>query len=301
MRRIGVLMALAADDPETAARNAALLQTLQQFGWADGRNVRIEYRWSLGDAERMRRYAAELAALGPDIILAVGGATTAATLQATRTIPIVFVQATDPVGAGLVANLARPGGTVTGFTLYEYGISAKWLEILKQIVPSLKRAAVLRDPDVPASTAQFAAIQAVAPLFGVEVSTLDVRDPSEIERAIAMFAQSPNGSLIAVSSATSVVHRNAIVTLAARYRLSAIYHQRAFVTGGGLVSYGPDVIDQYRLAASYIDRILRGEKPADLPVQAPTKYELVLNLKTAKALGLTIPETLLATADEVIQ
>jgi ABC-type uncharacterized transport system substrate-binding protein len=301
MRRIGVLMAVAADDPEGQARIAAFLQGLQQLGWTVGHNVRIDTRWGAGDADRMRRYAAELVSLAPDVILASGGTVVGVLLQATRTVPIVFTQTSDPVGAGYVASLAQPGGNATGFTISEYGVSGKWLELLKEIAPRVTRAAVLRDATVPQGVGQFAAMQAVAPSFGVEVSPIDVRDAGEIERAVTAFASSKNGGLITTGSALTVLHRDLIVTLAARHKLPAVYWNRFYVTGGGLVSYGVDSIAPHRQAAGYVDRILKGEKPADLPVQAPTKYELVINLKTAKVLGLTVPPTLLARADEVIE
>ena len=300
MRRIGVLWSVA-DDPDGQIRSAAFLQGLQQLGWTVGRNVRIDYRWGAGDADNMRKYAAELVALAPDVILASGTAAMASLLQATRTVPIVFAQVTDPVGAGFVDSLARPGGNATGFLLFEYAISGKWLELLKEIAPGVRRAGVIRDPALTSGTGQFAAIQSVAPSLGVEVSPVNVRDAGEIERAIAAFAGSSNGGLILTASALSVVHGDLIVTLAARHKLPAVYYRRLYVTGGGLVSYGPDVVEQNRRAAGYVDRILKGEKPADLPVQAPTKYELVINLKTAKALGLTVPPSLLARADEVIE
>jgi putative tryptophan/tyrosine transport system substrate-binding protein len=302
MRRIGVLMHLAADDLEGQARIAAFLQGLQEGGWSVGRNVRIDYRWAVGDAERSRRYAAELVAFAPDAILAAGGAVVAPLLQATRTVPIVFVQTPDPVGAGFVASLARPGGNATGFSIFEFGISGKWLELLKEIAPRVTRAAVLRDLALAAGSGQLGAIQSVAPSFGVELSPIDVRGADEIEHAITAFARSStNSGLIVTGSALATVHRDLIVALAARHRLPAVYPVRVFATGGGLISYGPDSIDPYRRAAGYVDRILRGEKPADLPVQTPTKYELVINLKTAKALGLDVPPTLLARADEVIE
>jgi putative ABC transport system substrate-binding protein len=302
MRRIGVLMNLAADDPESQRRMTAFVQGLQQLGWTDGRNVRIETRWGAADVDRFRSYAAELVALAPDVILAVGGAVVPSLLQATRTVPIVFTGTPDPVGAGFVESLARPGGNVTGFTPFlEFGISAKWLELLKEIAPHVTRAAVIRDPALATGVGQLGAIQSVAPSLGVELRPLGVRDAGEIERAITGFARSPNGGLIVTGSTLVVVHRNLIVTLAARHKLPAVYYERMFAAAGGLISYGPDQIDQYRQAAGYVDRILRGEKPADLPVQAPTKYDLVLNLKTAKAMGLTVPETLLARADEVIE
>jgi len=298
MRRIGVLMTLAADDPEG---QEAFVQGLQELGWTDGRNVQIDYRWPAGDAQRIRRYAAELAALAPDVILAGGGAVVPSLLQATRTVPIVFTQTPDPVGAGFVNSLARPGGNVTGFTIFEYGISAKWLELLKEIAPRVTRAAVIRDAAIASGTGQWGALQSVAPSVGVEVSPLNLRDASETERAVTAFARSSNGGLIVAASTLAVVHRDLIVTLAARHKLPAVYSGRFFVTAGGLTSYGPDSIDPHRRAAGYVDRILKGEKPADLPVQAPTKYETVINLTTAKALGLDIPPTLLARADEVIE
>ena len=263
--------------------------------------MRIDYRWPAGDADKARKYAAELVALAPDVILAVGIASLAPLLQATRTVPIVFVSVSDPVGAGYVDSLSRPGGNATGFMLFEYDLSAKWLELLKEIAPGVTRAAVLRDPAITSGIGQFAVIQYVAPSIGVEVSPIDVRDAPEIERAVSAFARSVNGGLIVTGSALSIFHRDLIVTLAARHKLPAVYCQRIFVTSGGLISYGPDLVDQFRRAADYVDRILKGEKPADLPVQAPTKYELVINLKTAKALGLTVPPTLLARADEVIE
>jgi putative tryptophan/tyrosine transport system substrate-binding protein len=301
MRRIGVLLPIATDDPQSPVRIAAFLQNLQQLGWADGRNIRFEYRWGAGDAERIRRYAAELVALAPDVILATGSATLGPLLQATRTVPIVFVIVPDPVGAGFVDSLAHPGGNATGFLMFEYFISGKWLELLRHIAPDVTRVAVIRDPAITAGIGQFAAIQSVAPSFGVELSPVNVREPGEIERAVAAFARASNGGLILTASALATVHRDLIVTLAARHKLPAVYPERMFVTAGGLISYGPDFLDQYRRAASYVDRILKGEKPADLPVQAPTKYELVINLKTAKALSLTIPASLLARADEVIE
>ena len=301
VRRIGVLMSLAADDPEMKARLAAFMQGLQHLGWIDGRNVRIDTRTTAGDAERIRSYAAELVALAPDVILAAGGQVVGGLLRATRTVPVVFTQTPDPVGAGFVASLARPGGNATGFTQFEYGISAKWLELLKEIAPNMTRAAVLRDPTIPEGIGQFAIIQAVAPSLGVELRPVDVRDAGEIERAIAAFATSANGGLIVPASGLANVHRELIIALATRHRLPAVYPFRFYVTGGGLISYGPDSIDPHRRAASYVDRILRGEKPADLPVQAPTKFEMVLDLKTAKALGLKVPQSVLARADEVIE
>ncbi len=301
MRRIGVLMAQAADDPEYQNRVAAFLQGLEQLGWTDGRNVRIDYRWGAGDAGRIRRYAGELVALAPDVILATGTSTVAPLQQATHTVPIVFVNVVDPVGAGFVASLAQPGGNATGFTLFEYTTSGKWLELLKEIAPGVTRAAVIRDATQGSGTSQFAVIQAVAPSFGVEVRPVDARDAGEIERGITAFARGSNGGLIVLASALAIIHRQLIITVAARHRLPAVYAYRFFVTGGGLISYGPDSIDPYRRAAGYVDRILKGEKPADLPVQAPTKYELVINLKTAKTLGLDVPPTLLARANEVIE
>jgi ABC-type uncharacterized transport system substrate-binding protein len=301
MRRIGVLTTLAADDAEAMARLAAFLQALQQLGWIDNRNVHIDYRWGAGEPERIRRNAAEMAALAPDVILANGTAGVGPLLQATRTVPIVFVQVSDPVGAGYVASLARPGGNATGFTLFEYGMGGKWLELLKQIAPSVTRAVVLRDPTQPTGIAQLAAMHSVAPSLGVEVSPVGLRDPDEIERGVAAFARGANGGLIVTAGALSLVHRDPIIALAARHRLPAVYPYRIFVVSGGLMSYGTDSTDSYRRAGGYVDRILKGEKPADLPVQQPTKFELAINLKTAKALGLDIPPTLLATADEVIE
>jgi putative tryptophan/tyrosine transport system substrate-binding protein len=300
-RRVGVLMGLAADDPEAQDRIAAFERGLQQLGWTDGGNLQIDFRRGAGDTDSTRKYAAELVALVPDVILASGGTVVGALLQATRTVPIVFTQTADPVAAGFVSSLARPGGNATGFTTSEYGISGKWLELLKEIAPGLTRAAVLRDPSIPAGIGQFASIQSVAPSFGVELSPLDVRDAGEIERAVTAFARGSSGGLIVTSSGSAAVHRELIIALAARNRLPAVYNYRYFATGGGLISYGPDPIDQYRRAAGYVDRILKGEKPGDLPVQAPTKYELAINLKTAKALGLAVPPTLLARADEVIE
>jgi putative tryptophan/tyrosine transport system substrate-binding protein len=301
MRRIGVLMSLAADDSESSARLTAFVQGLQQLGWTDGRNVRIDIRWAAGDADRGRKYAAELVAFAPDVILASGGSVAGRLLQVTRTVPIVFTQTPDPVGAGFVASLARPGGNATGFTSAEYGMGAKWLELLKEIAPRVTRAAIIRDPAISAGLGEFGAVQAVAPSFGVELRPVDVRDTGDIEHTITAFARESNGGLIVTSSALAIAHRELIITLAARHKLPAVYAGLSFVTGGGLMSYGADSIDPHRRAASYVDRILKGEKPTDLPVQAPTKYELVINLKTAKALGLEVPPTLLARADEVIE
>jgi putative ABC transport system substrate-binding protein len=331
MRRIGVLLPAAADNPEYQARVGAFLQALALLGWTIGRNVRIDTRWATANADDIRRHAAELAALAPDVILAHGSSTVGALLQATRTVPIVFPIMPDPVGTGFVDSLARPGGNVTGFMTYEYSVSGKWLELLKQIAPGVTRAAILRDPATSTGMGQFAAIQAVASSLGVEVNPVNMRDAPEIERAVAAFAhaalaseasdqrgdsrvrapdtrpepgssaRSANAGLIVAAGGAAALHRNLIITLAARHKLPAVYFERSFVATGGLISYGPDYIDQYRRAAGYVDRILKGEKPADLPVQAPTKYELVINLKTAKALGLDVPPTLLARADEVIE
>jgi putative ABC transport system substrate-binding protein len=301
VRRIGVLSTLAADDAETQARHAAFLQGLQEWGWTAGRNVQIDYRWGAGDADRFRKYAAELVALAPDVILATGTPVTAALLQATRTVPIVFTQVVDPVATGFVASLAQPGGNVTGFSTYDYATSVKWLELLKEIAPHVKQAAVLRDPTIASGMGQLAAILGVASAFGMELRPVGVRDAGEIERAVIAFAREPNGGLIVLASPLSIVQRDLIIRLAARHRLPAVYSLRFFVTSGGLISYGPDTIEPYRRAAGYVDRILNGVKPADLPVQTPTKYDLVLNLKTAKALGLDVPPTLLARADEVIE
>src|SRR5215470_6841461 len=301
MRRVGALMPYAANDPQAQTRNAAFLQGLQQLGWTVGTNVQIDYRWSAGNEDDTRKYAAELVALAPDVIFTSGSAGVGPLRRATRTVPIVFVATPDPVGAGFVESLARPGGNTTGFTPYEYGIGAKWLELLKQIAPSVTRVAVVRDPAITAGIGLWGAIQSVSPSFGVELRPLGVRDAGEIERAITAFAHSPNGGLIVTGNALAVVHRELITTLAARYRLPAVYTLPLMANAGGLISYGPDSIDPYRRAAGYVDRILKGEKPADLPVQVPTKYELVINLKTAKTLGLEVPATLLARADEVIE
>jgi putative ABC transport system substrate-binding protein len=300
VRRIGVLMYLPADDAEGQARLAAFTQALTQLGWSDGHNLRIDTRYATADD--IRRHAAELAALAPDVLVAgTGTATVAPLLQATRTVPIVFAVVIDPVGAGFVDSLARPGGNATGFTVFEYSMSGKWLELLKEIAPNVTRVAVLRDPAIASGIGQFGAVQIVAPSLGVQLNPLDVRDAGEIERAIGAFASGLNGGLIVTASPVANVHRNLIVTLAARHKLPAIYFSGRFVVDGGLISYGPDFIDQYRRAAGYVDRILKGEKPADLAVQASTKYELVINLKTAKAMGLTIPPAVLGRADEVIE
>jgi putative tryptophan/tyrosine transport system substrate-binding protein len=301
MRRIGVLMNRAADQPEGQAEVAAFQKALQQLGWNDGQNVRLDIRWSANDVDLDRKYAAELVALGPDVVLANGTLSVAALQRVTRNLSIVFVGVSDPVGAGFVDSLARPGGNVTGFMIFEYSLSGKWLELLKQIAPSVTRAAVLRDSVNPAGIAQFGAIQAAAQSLGIEVSPVSIRDAGEIERAVAAFARSANGGLIVTPSAGTSVHQNLIVALAAQQRLPAVYALRSNVAGGGLISYGPDSVGQYRPAAAYVDRILKGEKPADLPVQAPTMLELVVNLKTAKVLGLTIPPSVLARADEVIE
>jgi putative ABC transport system substrate-binding protein len=302
VRRIGVLAGGGgADDPDAQARNAAFLQGLALLGWTVGRNVRIDARWGLANADHIRKYAAELVALEPDVILAGGTATVAPLLQVTRTVPIVFAGVADPVGAGFVNSLARPGGNATGFMQFEYSLSAKWLELLKQIAPDVTRTTVLRDPVITSGIGQFAVIQSVATSVGVEISPVNVRDATEIERGIATFARSGNGGLIVAASGSAAVHRDLIITLAARHKLPAIYPRRLFVTDGGLISYGADRADEFRRAASYVDRILKGEKPADLPVQAPTKYELVINLKTAKAIGLDVPASVLARADEVIE
>jgi putative tryptophan/tyrosine transport system substrate-binding protein len=297
-RRIGVLTAGPRPDDQDARENiAAFVEGLQQLGWVDGRNVRIDYRWGY----TIRRLAADLAALAPDVILSSGTASLAQLMQATAAVPIVFVNVSDPVGGGFVDSLSRPGGNATGFMQFEYELSAKWLELLKQIAPNVTRAAVLRDPDLPSGIGQFAVIQSVARAVGVEVRPVSLRDPAETERAVAAFAGSPNSGLIVTSSALTVRHRELIIALAARHKLPAVYYRRYFVATGGLISYGYGLADQFRRAAGYVDRILKGEKPSALPVQAPTKYELVINLKTAKALGLDVPPTLLARADEVIE
>jgi len=300
MRRIGVLLASAADDTAFQARVGAFLQGLALLGWSIGRNLRIDTRWATTNAE-IRRHAAELAALAPDVILAHGASTVGPLLQATRTVPIVFPVVGDPVAAGFVDSLARPGGNATGFMAEEYSMSGKWLELLKEIAPGVTRVAVLRDPAIASGVAQFGVIQAAAPSLRVEVSPVNMRDAPEIERAVAAFARAPNGGLIVAAGGLAARHRDLIITLAARHKLPTVYFERSFVAAGGLISYGPDFVDQYRRAAGYVDRILKGEKPADLPVQAPTKFELAINLRTAKALGLGVPPALLARADEVIE
>jgi putative ABC transport system substrate-binding protein len=303
VRRVGVLVAAAADDPEYRARVTALLHSLEQLGWTNAGNLRIDIRWATTDGDDIRRHAGELVSLAPDVLVAATGTiTVAALLKATRTVPIVFVVVIDPVGAGFVGSLARPGGNATGFLAFEYSLAVKWLELLKEIVPSLKRVAVLRDADIASGIGKFGAAQAAAPSLGMELTPVDVRDAPEIERAVTAFARGDdNGGLVVTPSALTTRYRDLIVTLASRHKLPAVYANRYFVSGGGLIFYGPDFVDQYRRAGNYVDRILKGEKPADLPVQAPTKYDLVVNLKTAKALGLTVPPSLLARADEVIE
>jgi putative tryptophan/tyrosine transport system substrate-binding protein len=300
-RRIGALLGLTENDSEGQARLSAFLQALQQLGWIDGRNIQILRRFTNGDADRARAAAAELVALAPDVVLTSGASTVGLMLQATRTVPVVFAGVADPVGAGFVDSLARPGGNATGFTSYEYSLSGKWLDLLKEMAPNVKRVAVLRDPDISAGTGQFAAIQTAAPSFGVELSPINVHDAVEIERAVTAFARSGNGGMIVTTSALVLAHRGLIIGLADRHKLPAVYYAGFWVAGGGLASYGPDYVDQYRRAAGYVDRILKGEKPAELPVEAPTRYELVVNLKTAKALGLTVSPTLLARATDVIE
>ena len=301
MRRVGALMPYAANDPQVQERNAAFLQGLQQLGWTVGQNLQIDYRWSGGNEDDTRKYAAELVALTPDVILGPGSATAGILRRATRTVSIVFTNVPDPVGAGLVESLARPGGNITGFTSFEYGIGAKWLELLKEIAPNVTRAAVLRDPAISAGLGLWAAIQSVSPAVAIEVSPINVGDPDEIEHALTVFARMPNGGLIVTGSALAVLHRDLIIALAARHRLPAVYYDRYYAVAGGLISYGSNIVDEFRRAAGYVDRILKGEKPADLPVQAATKFDLVMNLKTAKALGIDVPPTLLARADEVIE
>jgi putative tryptophan/tyrosine transport system substrate-binding protein len=299
VRRLGLLTNLG--DAEAKGRIGPFLEELQRLGWTDGRNIQIDKRIGAANVDAVRKHAAELVALAPDVILAVGTIPTASLLQATRTVPIVFTLIIDPLGGGLVDDLSRPGGNVTGFMVFEYSLSGKWLELLKQVAPSVTRAAVLRDPASPAGTGQFAVIQSVAPSFGVELRPINVRDTREIEQAVAAFARSANGGLVVTANPQAADHHDLIITLAARHKLPAIYFERYFVAAGGLISYGPNFDDEFRRAAGYVDRILKGEKPADLPVQAPTKYELVINLKTAKALGLIVAPTLLARADEVIE
>ena len=301
VRRVGVLMSVAADGPDGQPRLTAFLKRLQELGWTDGQNVRIDVRWGAGEAERTREYVAELVAIGPDVILASGDHPVVALQQATSTVPIIFAMVADPVGAGFVESLAHPGRNTTGFTLYEYSTTAKWPELLKEIAPGVKRVAVIREAGTAAGTGQFTGVQAGVPGLGLELSPIGVRDVGEMERAVAAFSRSPNGGMIVTGSAQAAVHRDLIVTLAARHKLPAVYVARFFVTAGGLISYGPDFLDEHRRAAGYVDRILKGEKAADLPVQAPTKYELVINLRTAKALGLEVPLSLLARADEVIE
>lgn len=300
-KRIGVIMLLSADDPVAQTRIGAFQRALRELGWVEGDNLQVDYRWSVGRAEQVGIDAAQLAALSPDVLLATGSPPVAALQQVSRVLPIVFVLVSDPVGAGFVDGLARPGGNATGFTNFEYGLSAKWLELLKEIAPGVKRVAVLRDVAIAAGAGQLGAMQSAAPSFGMELTPIGMRDPGEIERALSNFARSPNGGLILTASALAPVHRDLIIRLAGQHGLPAVYYERYFAAAGGLASYGPDQVDQYRRAAVYIDRILKGEKPGDLPVQAPTKFELVLNLKTAKELGLTVPQSLLARADEVIE
>jgi len=299
--RIGVLMTSLADSPEGQARMAAFLQGLQQLGWTDGRSIQIDVRWSGGNDAKTRKNATEVVALAPNVILATGSSSMGPLMQISGSVPVVFVIVPDPVGAGYVDSLARPGGNATGFSLFEYSIGGKWLDLLKQIAPGLTRVAVLRDPVISGGLGQFGAVQSAASSFAVEVTAINMRDATEIERAVTAFATSSGGGLIVTASPLALVHRSLIVTLAARHKLPAIYYERSFIPDGGLISYGPDFIDQYRRAATYVDRILKGEKPADLPVQAPTKYELIINLKTAKTLGLTVPNTLIGRADEVVE
>jgi putative tryptophan/tyrosine transport system substrate-binding protein len=301
VRRIGVLMSIAADDMESQPRITAFKQGLQQLGWTEGRNVHIEVRWWGGNDRDRQKYVAELVALAPDVIVVSGSTYLEVLLKSSRAIPIVFVLVPDPVGSGYVESLSRPGGNATGFVMFEYGLAAKWLELLKQVAPDVKRAAILRDASISLGIGQFAVIQSVAPSLGVDVIPINLRDTTEIEHAVAAFARSSNGGLISTSSAFAAVHRDQIITLAARHKLPAVYIARLYVASGGLISYGPNFVNQHRQAGSYVDRILKGEKPADLPVQAPTKYELVINLKTARTLGLEVPPSLLARADEVIE
>jgi putative tryptophan/tyrosine transport system substrate-binding protein len=301
MRRVAALMPYSANDPQAQTRNAAFLQSLQQLGWTVGQNVQIDYRWSAGDEDDTRKYAAELVALAPDVIFVSGSAAVEPLRRATRTVPIVFVLVPDPVGAGFISSMARPGGNITGFTQWDYSMAAKWLALLKEIAANTTRAAVLRDPAITAGIGQWATIQSVSSSIGIEVSPISLANADEMESAIAAFARSPNGGVIATGSALTVLRRDLIIALAARYRLPAIYYDRYYVAAGGLISYGSNNVELFRLAATYVDRILKGEKPADLPVQTATKYELVINLKTGKALGLDVPSSLLARADEVIE
>jgi putative tryptophan/tyrosine transport system substrate-binding protein len=301
IRRIGVLTGLTSDDQEAQTRNATFLRALQELGWTVGRNIRIDFRWGPGSAELYRRHAAELVALAPDVILTNGTTAIGPVLQTTRTIPVVFVDVIDPVGGGFVESLARPGGNATGFAFAEYAVAGKWVQMLKEIAPDVKRVAVIRNPSVASGSGQFGAIQAVAPFLGMEASPIDAREAGEIERGIMALARYSNAGLIVSANGTTLVHRDLIIALAARLKLPAVYWQRVFVTDGGLISYGFDAHDQYRRAASYVDRILKGEKPADLPVQAPTKFEMAVNVKTAKALGLAVPQSILLSADEVIE
>ena len=301
IRRLGIILPAAADDPEHQAWLGAFLQALAQSGWIIGRNLRIDIHWATADAANIRKHTTELVALAPDVVLAAGASTVGPMLQVTRTIPVVFPTAVDPVGAGFVDNLAQPGGNATGFLLYEYSLGGKWLELLKQVAPDVTRVGVLRDSTTPSGSGQLGAIQAAASSFGLEVHPLNIRDAQEIEREIAAFGQSPKGGLILTGSGPSIRYHDLIIRLAAEQRLPAVYYERFYAAAGGMISYGPDRIDQYRRAAGYIDRILRGEKPGELPVQAPTKYELVINLKTAKALGIKVPDALLTSASEVIE
>jgi ABC-type uncharacterized transport system substrate-binding protein len=301
VRRIGVILPAAPDDKEFQIWTGAFLQALAQLGWTIGDNIRIDIHWATANAPDVRRHAAELAALAPDVILAAGTSTAGPMLQATRAVPVVFATVVDPVGAGFIDSLARPGGNATGFLLYEYSMAAKWLEFLKQIAPNVSRAAVLRDATTPSGTGQFAAIQAVAPSLKIDTMPVNLRDARELERSIASFARTPNGGLVVTGSSLTILHRDLIIALAARHKLPAIYYERFFVASGGLISYGSDRIALYRGAAGYVDRILRGEKPADLPVQAPTKFELAINLKTAKALGLNVPTALHSAATEIVE